>query len=176
MPLNFRFRNGAHGYGLVTKTLHWLTVALLAAQFTVGYLMDDERGRGRGRGRGHGSGHGSGHGRGGDDFDRLDLLPVHVTLGVLILLVATARVAWRLGTDLPPWDERLGPVQRRIVHRTEQVLLASLFLVPGTGLALLLSGEDDLLWLHVSAHVLFFTALAAHLAMVLGKRLLPRML
>jgi cytochrome b561 len=44
-----RLRNGPHGYGLATKTLHWLTVALLAAQFAVGYTMatDDRGGRDR---------------------------------------------------------------------------------------------------------------------------------
>ncbi len=44
MPL----RNGPDGYGLVTKTLHWITFLALAAQFTVGYAMDDD-GEGRGR-------------------------------------------------------------------------------------------------------------------------------
>lgn len=34
-----RLRNGEHGYGLVTKVLHWLTVALIVAQFTVGYRL-----------------------------------------------------------------------------------------------------------------------------------------
>ena len=29
-------RNGEHGYGWVTKVLHWLTLALVAAQFVVG--------------------------------------------------------------------------------------------------------------------------------------------
>jgi cytochrome b561 len=38
MPL----RNGAHGYGWVSKSLHWLTVGLLTAQFAVGYRMEDE--------------------------------------------------------------------------------------------------------------------------------------
>jgi cytochrome b561 len=33
-------RNGEHGYGLVTKVLHWLTVALLVTQFAVGLTMD----------------------------------------------------------------------------------------------------------------------------------------
>ncbi|WP_164704527.1 cytochrome b [Blastococcus litoris] len=33
-------RNGAHGYGVVTKALHWLTVAAIAAQFGVGLAMD----------------------------------------------------------------------------------------------------------------------------------------
>jgi len=35
-----RLRNGAHGYGVVTKVLHWLTVALLLSQFLVGVTMD----------------------------------------------------------------------------------------------------------------------------------------
>ncbi len=38
MPL----RNGPHGYGVVTKTLHWLTVLAISAQFAVGYAMDDD--------------------------------------------------------------------------------------------------------------------------------------
>lgn len=35
MPL----RNGEHGYGLVTKSLHWLTVAAITGQFAVGLTM-----------------------------------------------------------------------------------------------------------------------------------------
>ncbi len=37
-----RLRNGEHGYGVLTKTLHWLTVAAIAGQFTVGYAMDPD--------------------------------------------------------------------------------------------------------------------------------------
>ena len=69
MPL----RNGSHGYGTVTRSLHWATVLVLAAQFALGYTMDvDDGGHGRGRGRGGESGRG--RGRGGDD-DGLDGLP-----------------------------------------------------------------------------------------------------
>jgi len=167
-------KNGPHGYGLVTKSLHWLTVLLVAAQFTVGYLMEDGGGHGRGRGRGEGSG----HGRGGDgsDFADIDLLPLHAALGVAILAIAITRVGWRRSTDLPPWDERLSTWQRTWAHRNEQVLLVSLFAIPLTGLGLLLGGEDDYLWAHVAAHVLFLAALASHLILNLGKGLLPRML
>lgn len=35
-----RLRNGEHGYGVVTKTLHWLTVAAITGQFTVGLTME----------------------------------------------------------------------------------------------------------------------------------------
>jgi cytochrome b561 len=39
-----RLRNGPHGYGLVTKLLHWLTVAALLGQFAVGWAMDLDEG------------------------------------------------------------------------------------------------------------------------------------
>lgn len=35
-----RLRNGEHGYGLVTKSLHWLTVAAITGQFAVGLTME----------------------------------------------------------------------------------------------------------------------------------------
>jgi cytochrome b561 len=35
MPL----RNGEHGYGAVTKVLHWLTFSVIVGQFLVGYSM-----------------------------------------------------------------------------------------------------------------------------------------
>ena len=42
-----QLRNGDHGYGVVTKSLHWLTVLVIAAQFVVGLTMsgDDEADR-----------------------------------------------------------------------------------------------------------------------------------
>jgi len=40
--MGVRWRNGAHGYGVVTKVLHWLTVALLVAQFAVGLTMETD--------------------------------------------------------------------------------------------------------------------------------------
>jgi cytochrome b561 len=170
-------RNGPGGYGWVTKALHWGVVAAMAAQLAVGYLMDaDDSGRGRGRGR---SGE-SGRGRGGEDSGYLDdpetMLRVHVALGVLIVLLAVARVAWRRVGGLPPWSEHLSEGQRRLAHWTERILLALLFLVPATGLVLVAVGDDDVLPLHVGAHVAFFAALAAHLSLTLRPRILRRML
>ncbi|GAA1536575.1 cytochrome b/b6 domain-containing protein [Nocardioides humi] len=190
-----RLRNDEHGYGAVTRALHWVTVLLLAAQFVVGYTMeaDDDRvvrvdcdppGEDR-----------SGGDTSDAEEDLLDRLeeeceerqerleeaaedrpsPAHVTLGLLLLVVALARVIWRRLTPLPPWDPRLGPAGRRLLHASEVSLLTMLFALPLTGL-LLVIGSDDLVPLHVAAHVGFFAALAGHLAVVLGYRLLPRML
>ncbi len=169
-------RNGPSGYGWVTKGLHWLTVLAIAAQFTIGYLMDaDDSGRGRGRGR---SGE-SGHGRGGDDSGYVDdpetLVRVHVALGLTILALAVTRLVWRRVTALPPWSELLSEGQRRLAHWTERALLGLLFAVPVTGLALVAVGDDDVLPFHVAAHVAFFVALAAHLSTNLRPGVLRRM-
>jgi cytochrome b561 len=56
---------------------------------------------------------------------------------------------------------------------TERALMVLLFLIPLTGLSVLL-GDDDLLWLHVTSHVAFFFALAAHLALVLRHTVVRR--
>ena len=164
-------RNGEHGYGWVAKWLHWVTVGLLIAQFVVGYLMDDDSsGHGRGRGRG-GDSLGSGHGRGrGGEDEVLTLLPVHVALGITILVIAIIRVFWRVSTPLPPWAESLTQAERRIATLTERSLMTLLFVIPATGLVLVLGEDDDLLGLHVAAHIAFYTALAAHLGLVFGHR------
>ncbi|HOB04747.1 MAG TPA: cytochrome b/b6 domain-containing protein [Propionibacteriaceae bacterium] len=205
-----RWRNDDRGYGIVTRLLHWLTAGLLLVQFIVGYVMDvDDSGGGQGRGRGggrggdrggNGQGRGRGQGRGDDDggsaggggdsagddsgvgdlLGGFDLMDVHTVLGISILVVILLRLLWRWRTPLPPWDPTLTPGEQRWAHDSERALLGIVVLVPVSGLALLV--DDDLVWLHITAHVLFFVALAAHLALVLGRRLrgrpalLPRML
>ncbi|MCW2833954.1 MAG: hypothetical protein JWN68_1907 [Nocardioides sp.] len=173
-------RNGSDGYGWATKSLHWVTVLALLMQFVVGYAMDPDDGSGRGRGRGRGGESGRGRGRGGDDaaYDVFDepLLTLHVSLGVLIIALAITRLVWRRVGSLPPWAEQLSDRQRVLSTWTERSLLTLLIVVPGTGLVLVLSGDDDLLWMHVAGHVVFFVVLAVHVAMALTKRLLPRML
>ena len=120
-------RNGPAGYGWETRSLHWLTVLAITAQLAVGYLMDaDDSGRGRGRGR---SGEG-GRGRGGEGSGYLDdpesLVTVHVALGLTILALALARLAWRRVSGLPPWSEHLSEGQRRLAHWTERAAGAAL--------------------------------------------------
>ena len=168
-----RLRNGPHGYGAVTKVLHWATVVALVAQFALGYLMEaSDSGRGRGRGRGEGPGRGRGRG-GEDDYSLEGALGVHVALGVLILSLAGLRVAWRR-TGLPPWAETLSAGERRLAHWTERTLLLLLFAIPTTGLVLVLGGDDDMLGWHVATHIGFFLALAAHVGLVLKHQVINR--
>jgi len=174
-----RFRNGPQGYGLVTKWLHWLTVVALVGQFTVGYSMtraDDLLEGAVDRWL-------------GGEEDRL--LVVHAGLGIGILVLAGLRVLWRTSTPLPPWADGLSEVERRVEHRVEQVLYWTLFLIPTTGLGLvLLSGEDWelggrespweladadlLLTAHIVTHVVFFAAVSIHVGLVLKHQLIDR--
>ena len=208
MPL----RNGPHGYGAVTKSLHWLTVLAIAAQFVVGYTMDDDS-EARGRDCDPVGEERSGGDTPDADEERLDRVeeqceqrqdaredaadnPVatayddlwsgditdggltqpewHVLLGILILALGITRVTWRALTPLPPWSDALTRGQQRFVALTEKVLLALLFAVPLSGLALAV-GSDDLLPLHIAAHIAFFVTLAAHLSITARPKILPRM-
>ena len=186
-----RLRTGPDGYGLVTKGLHWLTVALVAAQFAVGWSMDLDAGcdpPGEDR-------------SGGDtsdaaeermdrleelceaDADQLDLftgtfdLPeLHLLLGLSILAMGVVRPLWRRFDGFPAWSEALSERDRRLVHWTERVLMLLLVVVPLSGLLMVTTGNGDWLPVHIGAHLAFFAALAAHLYTNLRPRVLRRML
>jgi len=138
------------GYDRTTKVLHWATVAVLLAQFTVAVLLlleDDD-----------------------------PVLGLHVLLGSTVLVLALSRVYRRRAVvTLPPWAEGLGRRARAWAHRIEQLLYLSLVLMPLSGAAVLLV-DDDLLPLHLATHALFALALTGHLTIVLGHRLVHRMI
>jgi cytochrome b561 len=169
-----RLRNDEHGYGLVTKTLHWLVVAAMATQFVVGYLLEvGGQGRGRGRGRGVESGRGRGGGGDLDPFGDDPLLTLHVVLGLTILALAVGRLTWRLTTPLPPWAPTLSADERRLAHWTENALYALMFIIPATGLWLVLV-DDGAVPLHVASHIAFFVVIAFHLGLVAKHELVDR--
>lgn len=168
-------------YHLVARLLHWTMLVAIAAQFFLGYGID----------------------RADDLFEGVVvrwfageedvLVLVHVGLGMVILLLATVRLAWRNLAGLPPWAPQLSEGERRVAHRVERILYACMFLIPWTGIALvLLSGEDWefgrrewraplevidddlLLGVHIATHVVFLGALLVHVGMVLRHQLLDR--
>jgi cytochrome b561 len=118
----------------------------------------------------------------GDILDGgLTLPEMHMLLGLLILVLALSRVAWRRTAGLPPWAETLTEGEKTWAHWTEKLLLTLLFVIPLSGL-LLVAVSYDLLPLHIAAHIGFFLTIAAHLGLVVKRtlvqpdRLLHRML
>jgi cytochrome b561 len=121
---------------------------------------------------------------------------VHATAGLLVLVLVTLRLLWRLLVALPDWAPVLTGFERRLVHRYEQLLYAMLFAKPITGLFLLNAdeGEIELLGdvklpalisesdryedlfgpLHFWSGVVLLVALALHIGLVLRHQLLLR--
>jgi cytochrome b561 len=201
MNHEMRLTNGGHGYGIVTKTLHWLTVAAILAQFAVGWTMGaDDAALDREKEAIEQLEELAKHQDEAteewleNEIDRLDegldarednyfadafardglsLPEVHVLLGLSILLLALVRVLWRATTSLPPWANHLSPGERRLEALLEKALLTLLFVVPGTGLALLALG-DDWLPLHIGAQLMLLAAIAAHVGLVLRHTVVHR--
>ncbi len=99
----------AQDYGSSAKLFHWATAALLAAQFTVGWLMPDIR-RGMQPER---------------------LMNLHLSIGILILTLMTARGAWRLAHGAPPPEASLPAWQRlasQLVHAALYLLVFAMTL------------------------------------------------
>ena len=75
-------------YGTPAKVFHWLIVALLAAQYPIGWLMPDIH-----RGQTPGAG-----------------MTFHVSIGITVLILTALRLLWRLThpvapeSSLPPWQ------------------------------------------------------------------------
>src|SRR5579859_7767319 len=75
-------------YGAPAKVMHWTVVALLAVQYSIGWLMPDiHRGEQPGQG-----------------------MSLHVSFGIVILALTVLRFVWRLThpvapeSSLPPWQ------------------------------------------------------------------------
>ena len=131
-----------------------------------------------------------GHGQ-GDGDERLVF--AHAWLGSVDPRARARADRLATATPLPPWDERLTELDRRVERLAELVLYWLLVLTPSTGLALLfLSGkerevadgewfppydviEDDvLLVLHVACHIALYVTLLTHVGIALRRRTLSR--
>jgi cytochrome b561 len=75
-------------YGTTAKVLHWLVVALLLVQYPIGWLMPDIH----------------------RDMKPGVGMTLHISFGILILILIVLRFAWRLAhpvapeSSLPPWQ------------------------------------------------------------------------
>jgi cytochrome b561 len=99
------------GYTGTAKALHWLIVALLIVQFIVAWLMPDIK----------------------RDTKPDTLINLHLSFGMLVLLVAVVRLGWRAShgepaplDGVPPWQMQ----SARVIHWLLYILL---FVVPILG-------------------------------------------
>jgi len=98
-------------YNATAKWLHWLIVVLLVAQFAVAWTMPHMR----------------------RDTQPGTLINLHFSIGMMILLVAVVRLAWRLIHGEPEPAASLPPWQRQTARVVNWALYALLFFVPVLG-------------------------------------------
>ena len=105
--------------------------------------------------------------------DGLSGVEAHVIIGITVIALGLARLAWRRATPLPPWAEHLSPAERTFEARLEKVLLTLLLVVPGSGLLLAVVG-GELLPLHVVAQVALLVTVALHVGLILKHTVVRR--
>lgn len=98
-------------YSAAAKSFHWLTALLLAVQFLIGWIMPNIR-------------------RG---MQPESLMNLHLSIGVLILAAALARVAWRLLHGVPAPEASLPAWQERMAQALHAMLYTLIFAMVVTG-------------------------------------------
>jgi cytochrome b561 len=95
----------------ISIALHWLTVILVATQFTTAWLSDHTA-----------------------NYQAM-LLSTHRSMGMLTWITVAARLVWRHGfAYLPPFPASMPTLQQRIAKLNEYALYAVLLVQPVTGL------------------------------------------
>jgi cytochrome b561 len=98
-------------YTGTAKTLHWLIVAMLIAQFTFAWTMPHI----------------------GRDTPVTTLISLHFTFGILILAVAIVRLAWRMTHGEPAPEDGMPPWQVQSSRVLHWLLYVLLFVLPILG-------------------------------------------
>jgi cytochrome b561 len=102
------------GWGSLAKFFHWLVAAMVLVQVPAGYLMSYTYGL-------------AVHDAAVQPLQSL-MSQIHHTIGLLILLLLPARLAWRLSGPVPGFDAQW-PAYRHILARLTHGLLYGLLLV-----------------------------------------------
>ncbi len=101
------------GYGPVAKTFHWLVVALLLAQYFVGWVMPDIHRGTKAEG----------------------MILWHLWIGATIVVVLALRLILRIARPVPLLEDGTPPWQNKLAHATHWSLYLCLILLLGLGWA-----------------------------------------
>ncbi len=101
-----------------TISLHWLTGLMFIGVFVLGlYMADLPRGP-----------------------EKFELIGIHKSLGALILLVAIARIAWRLKEGAISPASPVAPWQDKLAKSVHGILMLATLLMPLSGIAMSVGG------------------------------------
>ena len=112
--MSFRMRNDSERYGIVAIFFHWVIAGIIFVQLWIGFWMGDLA---------KGS------------FDRFQALQWHKSVGLTILILSVARLAWRLMNPAPPAPPHLRPLERQLARAAHYGLYFLIIAVPLAGWA-----------------------------------------
>jgi cytochrome b561 len=104
-------RNNAERFGLVARTLHWLTLVLLIGSFSLAVSMVNMAFSPR----------------------KLEFYSWHKWVGVTIFFVVLLRLGWRLANPVPQQPPGMPGWQQRLAGLSHAALYAILIVMPVTG-------------------------------------------
>ncbi len=109
--MSIPLRNNEKRYGLISQLFHWAIVALILFQYAWAWRIDQVEG-----------------------FRlRLELVTQHKTVGMLVLILAAARLLWRLFNRPPPLPETMRRWERRAAQLGHWALYGLMLAVPLSG-------------------------------------------
>jgi cytochrome b561 len=117
-----QWRNSLSRYGIVAKSLHWLVVLGIVAQYLLAEAQEEES---QSRGA-------------------MTAMDWHVSIGITLLALAVLRVVWRAAEVKPEWPTSMRGFERLLARVGHIGLYALLFALPLSGW-LLLSVEGEAL-------------------------------
>lgn len=118
------WRNSAEGWGAVQKTLHWAIALAVVALAVLGWVMT-ELPPGR---------------------RAFELYALHKSIGLTLLALVLARIAWRLAQPRPAWPATMPAWERRIAAVVHVGLYATLVAMATSGWVLHSASGLPLRW------------------------------
>lgn len=109
-----QWRNTASSYGAIAKFLHWTIVVLIIAQFFIAESADELP----------------------DGLEKLRVLSWHKSIGMLVLILALARIGWKLASRGAPAPLPMPKPQKVAAAASHGLLYLLVLAQPITGWAM----------------------------------------
>lgn len=116
-----RFGTGAERYNRVARLLHWMMAALLIGNLAGGLLNESLK-------------------------DTINIIPLHKSIGLTVLALTCARIAWRFTWQHPPYPPAMAQWQIAAAKGVQAVFYGLMLAMPLTGWVMASAGKYPLTW------------------------------
>ncbi len=101
-------------YGRIAILFHWSIALLILANLPLGFVIEAS-----------------------SKAQRMTLVPIHIQIGVAVLVLTVGRIAWRLAHRPPPFAPGTARWEERLAHGVHGLLYLLMLGMPVTGWAIL---------------------------------------